>query len=136
MTSRRGKRESSLRSPEFRKFLGALPFSPSVAPDRSGPYLKWIRLLPCVACETTFQIEPAHTYALGPGGMSQKSSDFSAIPLCKSCHTQSGSSYHRLGEKQFERRLGRKLTEIVANLRDQYRMLSTEPLLPSAPVRR
>jgi len=55
-------------------------------PARSPEYLAWIRMLPCVVCSRVSGgatvIEAAHTNALGSRGMSQKTTDFSAIPLC------------------------------------------------------
>ncbi len=55
-------------------------------PDRCPAYLTWIRSLGCAVCgkgrTERVRVEAAHTSALGPRGLSQKSSDFSAIPLC------------------------------------------------------
>ena len=47
------------------------------------------------------RVEAAHTGALGPRGLGQKSSDFSAIPLCSWDHVGGPDSYHRLGERSF-----------------------------------
>jgi hypothetical protein len=69
-----------------------------VKPVRNPGYLKWIRTLPCSVCRTTRQIEAAHT---GPHGISQKSSDLSAIPLCRRHHRTGNDSYHRLGPRRF-----------------------------------
>ncbi len=56
-------------------------------PQRSADYLAWIRTLGCVVCSrastSQIAIEAAHTNALGPRGLSQKSSDYSAIPLAQ-----------------------------------------------------
>jgi hypothetical protein len=38
---------------------------------------------------------------LGPRGLGQKTTDFSAIPLCTAHHRENLDSYHRLGEKMF-----------------------------------
>jgi len=43
-------------------------------------------------------IEAAHT---GPHGLSQKSSDLSAIPLCARHHRTGDDSYHKLGPRKF-----------------------------------
>jgi hypothetical protein len=78
---------------------------PRRGPERSADYLAWIRTLGCVVCSrvSTGQIviEAAHTNALGRRGLSQKSSDYSAIPLCPSHHRENADSYHRLGEQRF-----------------------------------
>lgn len=62
-------------------------------PSRDWKYRAWIRSLPCAACGIEPAGEAAHTGS--DGGMSQKSSDFSCIPLCPDCHTQAPDSYHR-----------------------------------------
>ena len=67
-------------------------------PVRHPGYLQWIRTLPCSVCRTTRAVEAAHT---GPHGLSQKSSDRSAIPLCGRHHRTGKDSYHRLGPRRF-----------------------------------
>ena len=67
-------------------------------PVRSPGYLQWIRTLPCCVCRTTRTVEAAHT---GPRGLSQKSSDLSAIPLCTRHHRTGDDSYHKLGPRRF-----------------------------------
>lgn len=62
-------------------------------PVRDRKYLSWIRTLPCAACGTTHQIEAAHTGS--DGGMRQKASDTSCVPLCHDCHQAAPVSYHR-----------------------------------------
>jgi len=69
-----------------------------VKPVRNPGYLRWIRTLPCSVCRTTRSVEAAHT---GPHGLSQKSSDLSAIPLCARHHRTGDDSYHRLGPRRF-----------------------------------
>jgi hypothetical protein len=69
-----------------------------VKPVRNPRYLRWIRTLPCSVCRTTRAIEAAHT---GPHGLSQKSSDLSAIPLCEKHHRTGCDSYHKLGPRKF-----------------------------------
>jgi len=69
-----------------------------VKPLRNPGYLRWIRTLPCSVCRTTRSVEAAHT---GPHGLSQKSSDLSAIPLCARHHRTGDDSYHRLGPRRF-----------------------------------
>ena len=67
-------------------------------PARNPGYLQWIRTLPCSVCHTTRAVEAAHT---GPHGLSQKSSDLSAIPLCVWHHRAGDDSYHKLGPRKF-----------------------------------
>ena len=67
-------------------------------PVRHPGYLQWIRTLPCSVCRTTRTVEAAHT---GPHGLSQKSSDLSAIPLCARHHRTGMDSYHKLGPRKF-----------------------------------
>ena len=67
-------------------------------PVRNPEYLRWIRTLPCSVCRTTRAVEAAHT---GPHGLSQKSSDLSAIPLCAWHHRTGNDSYHKLGPRKF-----------------------------------
>ena len=82
-------------------------------PIRNPAYLKWIRTLPCSVCRTTRAIEAAHT---GPHGLSQKSSDLSAIPLCARHHRTGGDSYHKLGPRKFAEVHRLNLGSIVARL--------------------
>jgi len=67
-------------------------------PQRNSQYLAWIRTLPCVVCGTDRGIEASHT---GPHGLGQKSSDYSAIPLCIKHHRTGRDSYHKLGPRRF-----------------------------------
>ena len=67
-------------------------------PARNPTYLAWIRTQPCVVCGQARWIEAAHT---GLRGLGQKSSDFSAIPLCEAHHRTGKDSYHRLGARKF-----------------------------------
>jgi len=69
-----------------------------VKPARNPQYLRWVRSLPCAVCGTSRYIEAAHT---GPRGLSQKSSDTSAIPLCARHHRTGNDSYHKLGPRKF-----------------------------------
>jgi len=82
-------------------------------PARSRPYLAWIRTLPCVVCGSTRGIEAAHT---GPHGLGQKSSDYSAIPLCQKHHWSGRDSYHKLGPRKFAELHGLDLRAIVSRL--------------------
>ena len=82
-------------------------------PVRNPGYLKWIRTLPCSVCRTTRQIEAAHT---GPHGISQKSSDLSAIPLCRKHHRTGDDSYHKLGPRRFAEVHHLNIQAIVARL--------------------
>jgi len=89
-------------------------------PERSPEYLAWIRTLGCVICSRVdggfTVIEAAHTNALGCRGLSEKSSDFSAIPLCARHHREDSDSYHRLGERGFARKHRLDLRQMVRGL--------------------
>jgi hypothetical protein len=84
-----------------------------VKPVRNPGYLRWIRSLPCSVCRTTRGVEAAHT---GPHGLSQKSSDLSAIPLCARHHRTGDDSYHKLGPRRFAEVHQVNLGAIVARL--------------------
>jgi hypothetical protein len=102
-------------------------------PARSPKYLAWIRSLRCAVClrvgSSFLKIEAAHTKALGASGMAQKSSDFSAIPLCFWHHRGDPDSYHELGEHAFAQRHGIDLAELVRRLNEFYRQ-SRQGALP------
>jgi len=82
-------------------------------PVRNPGYLRWIRTLPCSVCGTRRAVEAAHT---GPHGLSQKSSDLSAIPLCGRHHRTGDDSYHKLGPRKFAEVHRLDLRAIVAGL--------------------
>jgi len=84
-----------------------------VKPVRQPGYLDWIRTLPCSVCRTTRSVEAAHT---GPHGLSQKSSDLSAIPLCARHHRTGDDSYHKLGPRKFSEVHRLDIPAIVARL--------------------
>ncbi len=52
--------------------------------------------------------------------MSQKTSDFSAIPLCSGHHRGNPDAYHLLGEKEFSHMHGIDLQEIVLRLQSRF----------------
>jgi hypothetical protein len=93
-------------------------------PQRSSAYLAWIRTLRCAVClrppSEYFRIEAAHTNGLGPRGLGQRSSDFSAIPLCYWHHQGNRDSYHRLGERLFAQTHQVCLGELVLALNELY----------------
>ena len=90
------------------------------AADMAGPgpgtpaYRAWIRRLPCSICGALWRVEAAHTGS--DGGMSMKSSDYSCIPLCRSCHTAGRGAYHQIGRRTFERTYGIDLQALVKSL--------------------
>lgn len=92
-------------------------------PARSWKYKAWIRTLPCAACGSTFEVEAAHTGS--DGGMRQKASDYSCIPLCSDCHTGAADSYHR-DREAFDRRLlaarGVTVVDLVRDLNGEWRL--------------
>ena len=82
-------------------------------PVRNPGYLQWIRTLPCSVCRTRRAVEAAHT---GPHGLSQKSSDLSAIPLCGRYHRTGDDSYHKLGPRKFAEAHRLNIRAIIAGL--------------------
>jgi hypothetical protein len=95
----------------------------ATSPMRKGPprdkaYLAWIREMPCIACDIAGRSEAAHTGT--DGGMSQKASDYSCVPLCADCHRQAPGAYHRVGKGTFERRHGLSCAGIVARLNREW----------------
>jgi len=52
--------------------------------------------------------------------MGQKTSDFSAIPLCAAHHRENLDSYHRLGEQEFAHKHGLALQELVRALQRRF----------------
>ena len=88
-------------------------------PPRSRAYLAWIRSLPCAICGETRGIEASHT---GPHGIGQKSSDYSAIPLCDKHHRTASDSYHKLGPRKFSQRHHLDVTALV-------RLLNRKPVI-------
>jgi hypothetical protein len=73
-------------------------------------------------------IEAAHTNALGPRGMGQKTSDFSAIPLCTTHHRENPDSYHHLGEHWFAQAHQIQLPEPVQALNSRYALQCPSPI--------
>lgn len=69
-------------------------------PARDWKYRAWIRTLPCAGCGLEPAGEAAHTGS--DGGMSQKPSDYSCVPLCSDCHRLGPGAYHRDGKVDFE----------------------------------
>ena len=97
---------------------------PRRGPNRSPEYLAWIRTLGCAVCSRVSGgatvIEAAHTNVLGPRGLGQKTSDFSAIPLCSGHHRETLDSYHLLGENGFSHKHGIDLKEFVLRLQSRF----------------
>jgi len=93
-------------------------------PDRSPDYLAWILTLGCIVCARASGgatvVEAAHTNALGPRGLGQRTSDFSAIPLCVGHHRENADSYHRLGELCFVRQHSIDLHHVAAGLKQVF----------------
>ena len=86
-------------------------------PSRDPEYLAFVRSLPCCVCGSRRSVEAHHT---GPRGLSQKSSDYSAIPLCALLHHRGGRhSYHVLGRRAFEEHHKISIAQIVGQLSDR-----------------
>lgn len=105
---------------------------------RSSKYLKWLRKLPCVVCQTiTKPTEAAHVRFGNDGGMGLKPSDYRAVPLCHDCHTYQ----HTVGEPSFWRdyqmQSGHSIDDVILQLMrdflddDKAAMVALEDLLES-----
>jgi hypothetical protein len=70
----------------------------SQKPVKDEAYLRFIRRLFCLVCGQSHSIEACHT---GPRGLGQKSSDRSALPLCRKHHRTANDSLHSLGPVEF-----------------------------------
>lgn len=68
---------------------------PKKKPARNDEYLEYIRSLPCCVCVTGTPVEPHH---MEGGGVGQKGSDYSCIPLC----TQHHRELHDVGVDHFQ----------------------------------
>ena len=55
-------------------------------PERNENYLNYIRSLPCVCCGVQHRSDAHHLKDNRLGGISQKSPDWTALPLCHECH--------------------------------------------------
>ncbi len=82
-------------------------------PIRDELYLKFVRKMPCAACLKKWGIDAAHT---GAHGISQKSCDYSAIPLCRTCHQDYDANPQR-----FAARKKLDIPALVAKLNQFYR---------------
>jgi hypothetical protein len=83
-------------------------------PPRNWKYRAWIRSLPCCACGTLQFVEASHTGK--DGGMRQKSSDYSCVPLCSLCHRVGPQAYHWIGKDAFEKLHGLDLARLAKRL--------------------
>jgi hypothetical protein len=107
-------------------------------PARDRRFLEFVRRQPCLLCvadpppssvpQWVLIVEAAHTNALGPRGMGQKASDYSAVPLCAWHHRLSRNSLDRRGARGF--RLSRGA--LAATVRDL--LLGYDPGQASAEV--
>lgn len=55
-------------------------------PERDSEYLNYVRSLPCICCGKQHRSDAHHLKDNRLGGISQKSPDWSAMPLCHECH--------------------------------------------------
>lgn len=84
-------------------------------PDRNSLYRAWIRTLPSALSNRT-PCEACHTGT--DGGMSQKSSDYSCIPLTPAEHRE----YHQIGKPAFEHRHNLDCARLAGELRQAWLM--------------
>lgn len=55
-------------------------------PERDSEYLDYVRSKPCICCGKQHRSDAHHLKDNRLGGISQKSPDWSAMPLCHNCH--------------------------------------------------
>jgi hypothetical protein len=80
---------------------------------RSQKHLNHVRSHACVVCDAEAPIEVAHLRLGTHTGMGQRPDDWSATPLCKSCHAKQ----HTIGEATFWERFAEKDPQaIIAEL--------------------
>lgn len=76
---------------------------------KDKPHLNKIRALGCIICGS-----PANAHHIRHGmGLSQKSSDYEAIPLCHT-HHQGSEGIHTLGTKVWQKKYGQEI-ELLKN---------------------
>lgn len=136
------KRKAAAANKKMRRRIGAIK---GTKPERDSDYKNWIRTLPCLICFRSFwkhffargctfsemivlitltrsrQGSPTESAHTGPHALGSKSSDRSLLPLCGDEHHREGKrSYHKLGEKAFEKTHGIKIARIAAALNTLY----------------
>ena len=84
---------------------------PRRGPSRDWKYRAWVRSLPCAACGATVDVQAAHT---GDRGLGQKASDYSCVPLCRSCHAEYDNGLE--SSALFEAASGIEMRRIVERL--------------------
>jgi hypothetical protein len=80
-------------------------------PARNWRYRAWVRTLPCAACGAPVS-HAAHTG--DDGGIAQKPSDYSCVPLCFLCHAEYDNGFH--SGVEFEMMHGISMKSIVRDL--------------------
>ena len=69
-------------------------------PLKDSQYLTFVRRFPCVSCGSSRRVEAAH---IGPRGLKQRTSDFTALPICFTCHQDGAGALHKVGPEAFQR---------------------------------
>lgn len=83
-------------------------------PVRDALYRRFIKSFPCLACLSTWRVDPCHT---GPHGTSQKACDLTCIPLCRKCHQEFDANPYEFAEKH-----GLDIPARIAWFNEQYRL--------------
>jgi hypothetical protein len=89
---------------------------PRRGPARDRLYRAFVRTFPCAACGRCEQSEAAHTGH--DGGMSEKASDYSCVPLCAQCHQQYDNGLR--SNALFEQDWGLDLAKVARDLHRSY----------------
>jgi hypothetical protein len=92
-------------------------------PWRSEKYLAFVRLYPCIVAGCWRKAEAAHTETGEMHGMSQKTGDDTAVPICTEHHTMAPTAYHQIGEAEFCRLYDIDLVNVRAYLHADFRAI-------------
>jgi hypothetical protein len=93
-----------------------------IEPQRSEPYLTFIRQLPCLFCKRAPGGQAHHEGKRQGGGVSLKGCDFHTVPLCAGCHAE----YHQRARIQFwsveetQRRFARSIERTMKRWRTEH----------------
>lgn len=87
-------------------------------PERDEEYLEYVRTRPCMCCGKQHRSDAHHLKDNRLGGISQKSPDWTALPLCHECHL---AIAHGTGWKDAMRWLPYDLPTVCAILYFRYK---------------
>ena len=91
---------------------------PKIKTPRDAKYLVFLRSLPCSVCDAEYSGQSHHTET---GGMSLVGSDYSAVPICFSCHRDIHQHCSKRGKWSET-----ELTELLAGYQKSYQEWSVK----------